>query len=101
MLQHGIGKKDLAIIAGVGPSAVTKWSNGGAIRIQSVHRIAQHFDIDPLTIIQADYNHTSLEVEQSEIDWKARALKAEAKLNQLRAAIRNFTKVVENLEGAL
>jgi transcriptional regulator with XRE-family HTH domain len=38
---------------------------------------------------------------QSVTEWKTRALVAEAKLGQLRAAIRNFNKVVENLEGAL
>jgi len=38
---------------------------------------------------------------QSVTEWKTRALVAEAKLCQLRAAIRNFNKVVENLEGAL
>lgn len=39
--------------------------------------------------------------QQSVTDWKNRALAAEAKLLQLRSAIRNFNKVVENLEGAL
>ena len=38
---------------------------------------------------------------QSVTEWKSRALSAEAKLGRLRAAIRNFNKVVENLEGAL
>lgn len=38
---------------------------------------------------------------QSVTEWKTRALVAEAKLGQLRAAIRNFNKVVEKLEGAL
>ena len=43
----------------------------------------------------------SIPEEQSSANWKARALAAEAKLGQLRLAIRNFNKVVENLEGAL
>lgn len=35
------------------------------------------------------------------VDWKVRALAAEEKLKKLRAAIKNFNKVVEHLEGAL
>ena len=35
------------------------------------------------------------------IDWKDRAMKAEAKLFQLRKAIQNLIKVNEHLEGAL
>lgn len=35
------------------------------------------------------------------VDWKSRAISAEKKLEKLRAAIKNFNKVVENLEGAL
>jgi len=33
--------------------------------------------------------------------WKNRAIKAEARFDNLRLAIRNFNKVIENLEGAL
>lgn len=33
--------------------------------------------------------------------WKSRALRAESKLQKMREAIRNFNKVVENLEGAI
>lgn len=35
------------------------------------------------------------------IDWRSRAESAEKKLEKLRAAIKNFNKVVEHLEGAL
>lgn len=38
---------------------------------------------------------------QDGVDWKKRALDAEAKLMQLRKAIQNFIKVTEHLEGAL
>ena len=101
MNQRGIGKKDLAEIAGVGPSAVTKWANGGAIRIQSVHRIARFFEVEPIQIIQASLDQITPQVKQGEIDWKARALNAERKLKALREAIRSFNEVVSKLEGAL
>jgi transcriptional regulator with XRE-family HTH domain len=40
-----MGKADLAQIAGVGASAVTKWAAGGAIRPATLKRIADHFDV--------------------------------------------------------
>ena len=49
----------------------------------------QHLDDDTPTM------------KRSEVNWELRALAAERKLENLRAAIRNFNKVVENLEGAL
>lgn len=98
MQQHGVSKQGLAKIAGVGPSAVTKWANGGAIRLQNIYRIASHFGVDPVTIIQAGITP---EVKQGETDWKSRALNAERKLKSLREAIRGFNEVVARLEDAL
>jgi transcriptional regulator with XRE-family HTH domain len=98
MHQHGVSKQGLAEIAGVGPSAVTKWASGGSIRIQTIYRIANHFGVDPVTILQAGITP---EVKQGEIDWRSRALNAERKLKSLREAIRSFNDVVARLEGAL
>lgn len=96
-----MSKQELASIAGVGPSAVTKWASGGAIRLQTVHRIAQHFGIDPFTIVEAAVSAATPQVKQGEIDWKERALIAEKRLEKLRSAIKNFNKIVEHLESAL
>ena len=45
MHEHRLSKTDLANIAGVGPSAVTKWSQGGAIREHHLAAIATHFGV--------------------------------------------------------
>lgn len=45
MQSKGIGKADLAKIAGVGASAVTKWAAGGAIRPATLKRVADHFGV--------------------------------------------------------
>lgn len=42
----GIGKKGLADLCGVQPSAVTKWSRGGKIGAEYLSKIAARFDID-------------------------------------------------------
>ena len=48
MERRGIGKQQLAEIAGVGPSAVTKWANGGAIRRRHLLAIENHFGVSLL-----------------------------------------------------
>jgi len=101
MDANGIDKKTLAEIAGVGPSAVTKWSNGGCIRIQHIKKIAAYFNVSPARLMEQHLHDDTPKVKRSEVNWKLRALAAERKLENLRAAIRNFNKVVENLEGAL
>lgn len=43
MHSNGVSSKQLAEIAGVVPSSVTKWKNGASIRNDSLQRIALHF----------------------------------------------------------
>ena len=38
-------KAEIAKIAGVGPSSVTKWAAGGLIRASHLHKIALHFGV--------------------------------------------------------
>lgn len=45
MRRDGIGKAQLADAVGVGPSAVTKWAAGGAIRPVTLRQIALHFGV--------------------------------------------------------
>lgn len=45
MRKHGVSKVQLAKIAGVGPSAVTKWANGGEIRPRNLEQIANQFGL--------------------------------------------------------
>lgn len=45
MHEHRVSKTEIAKIAGVGPSAVTKWAQGGAIREHHLVAIARHFDV--------------------------------------------------------
>ena len=43
--EHRVSKTEIARIAGVGPSAVTKWAQGGAIREHHLVAIARHFGV--------------------------------------------------------
>lgn len=45
MVTRGIGKKNLAGICGVQPSAVTKWARGGKIGSDYLSKIAIHFGV--------------------------------------------------------
>ena len=88
MEKHGISKAALAKIASVRPSAVTKWANGGSIRIAQLSKIAEYFGVDMRELMPHD---DSPEVKKSESVsdvefWKQRALDAEEKL--LYAALR-------------
>ncbi len=96
MDANGVSKKDLAGIAGVGPSAVTKWVGGGAIRGKYLKKIADYFKVSPGQLL-----NDSLQVKEGGVDWHQRALVAEKKLEKLRSAIKNLNRVVDNLEGAL
>ncbi|MCL1920845.1 MAG: helix-turn-helix domain-containing protein [Kiritimatiellaeota bacterium] len=71
MTTRGISKKQLAEIAGVAPSAVTKWAAGGAIRVKYLHKIAQHFGVDTQNLLAS-----SIIVKQSEAreDWKKKGI---------------------------
>ena len=45
MQAHGMGKAELADVAGVGASAVTKWATGGSIRPAHLKTLANHFGV--------------------------------------------------------
>jgi len=43
--KHNISWTKLAKVAGVAPSAVTKWRSGGGIKTDALNRIAMHFGV--------------------------------------------------------
>jgi hypothetical protein len=43
--RTSVGKKDLAKICGVSPSAITKWVDGGGIDAVNIAKIAIHFSV--------------------------------------------------------
>jgi hypothetical protein len=43
MSEHSLNAKEIAAIAGVVPSAVAKWKQGGKIGYEKLERIADHF----------------------------------------------------------
>ncbi len=45
LTRNSVGKKDLAKICGVRPSAVTKWVTGGGIDAINIAKIAIHFSV--------------------------------------------------------
>lgn len=45
MAERGLTGADVARIAGVVPSAVTRWKAGAQIRLDTLSRIAQHFGV--------------------------------------------------------
>lgn len=45
MSEHDITLTKIASIAGVAPSAVTKWKAGGGIKADALNRIAVHFSV--------------------------------------------------------
>lgn len=98
MEKGGIDMKRLAVIAGVGPSAVTKWKNGGAIRIKQLQKIADHFRVDIHDLMPRN----SLSVNESELEeWKQRALAAEQKLARVNRALGHALKGFEELQEAV
>ena len=101
MDANGVSKKDLAVIAGVGPSAVTKWASGGAIRLKYLHKIAQHFRMDTsLLLAESVVSPDSNKVKQSKVSyWQERALLAERKLESIKSVVRSLTDCVSKLEG--
>ena len=98
MTANGVSKKQLAEIAGVMPSAVTKWANGGAIRIKYLHKIAQYFKVDTQQLFI-----NSITVKQSESDgyWKSRALNAEQKLKAVNESLSLILKGTQKLQEAI
>ena len=98
MEKGGIDMKRLAMIAGVGPSAVTKWKNGGAIRIRQLQKIADYFGVDIHDLMPSN----SLSVNASELErWKQRALAAEQKLARVNRALAHALKGFEELREAV
>lgn len=45
MEKNGLTSKDIAAIAGVVPSAITKWKAGSSIRSNALRRIAVYFGV--------------------------------------------------------
>jgi transcriptional regulator with XRE-family HTH domain len=45
MEKNGLTSKEIAAIAGVVPSAITKWKAGSSIRTDALQRIAVHFGV--------------------------------------------------------
>ena len=89
MEKHGINKSKLAEIAGVGTSAVTKWVQGGAIRISQLKKIADFFGVDIHELMPTEQPQSVRKSEISDelIFWKARALNAEDKLKIVNDAL--------------
>ena len=103
MEKHGISKAALAKIASVRPSAVTKWANGGSIRIAQLSKIAEYFGVDMRELMPHD---DSPEVKKSESVsdvefWKQRALDAEEKLRNVKEALPFAIKWFEKLQEAV
>ena len=102
MEQSGINKRKLAEIAGVGTSAVTKWVQGGAIRITQLKKIADYFGVD---VSELSPTESSLKVNESENRtaeyWRERALHAEGKLLAVKKALAHTLKGFEELQEAV
>ena len=102
MEKAGVNKSKLAEIAGVRTSAVTKWVQGGAIRIGQLKKIADFFGVDVRELMPTE---TSLSVNKSETSetgyWKQRALDAEEKLKRVKKALSHALKGFEELQEAV
>ena len=98
MTDNGISKKQLADIAGVRPSAVTKWATGGAIRLKYLHKIAQYFKVETQQLLVG-----SITVKQSETmeTWKCRALEAERKLEAVNKSLSLILQGTQKLQEAV
>jgi len=96
MEANGINKSRLADIAGVETSAVTKWVQGGSIRIEKLKRIADFFKVDVRELLPSSISIPVSKSESTpELDaWKKRALDAESELRRYKAA---FSKIVKSL----
>ena len=102
MERFGINKSKLAEIAGVRTSAVTKWVQGGAIRIGQLKKIADYFGVDVRELMPTE---SSLSVRESETPstdyWRRRALDAEEKLKRVKKALGHTLKGLEELQEAV
>ena len=102
MERSGINKRKLAEIAGVGTSAVTKWVQGGAIRIAQLKKIADYFGVD---VSELSPTENSPQVNESEIRtaeyWRERALLAESKLQAVKKALTHTLDGFKELQEAV
>ena len=102
MERSGVNKRKLAEIAGVGTSAVTKWVQGGAVRIAQLKRIADYFGVD---VSELAPSGNSLPVKESENStaeyWRQRALCAEEKLKFVNEALDYILKGTARLQEAV
>lgn len=98
MTDNGISKKQLADIAGVRPSSVTKWATGGAIRLKYLHKIAQYFNVETQQLLAG-----SIIMKQSETieNWKSRALEAERKLAAVNKSLSLILQGTQKLQEAV
>lgn len=102
MERSGINKRKLAEIAGVGTSAVTKWAQGGAIRIAQLKRIADYFGVDVSELSPTENSPQVKESETRTIEyWRERALCAEGKLQAVKKALSHALKGFEELQEAV
>ena len=103
MESRGVNKSKLAEIAGVRTSAVTKWVQGGSIRIGQLKKIADYFNVDVRELMPTE---SSPPVRRSENNdevkyWKLRALDAEERLIRVKKALSHTLKGFEELQEAV
>lgn len=102
MERDGVNKAKLAEIAGVGTSAVTKWVQGGAIRIAQLKKIADFSRVDVRDLMPTESPPTVSKSEISQLDyWKDRAYRAEGKLAAVKKALAHALKGFEELQEAV
>lgn len=65
MRKNGVSSKKLAYIAGVGPSAVTKWKSGSSIRNDAISRIAVHFGVSIDWLMGSDHSDEIAQVRET------------------------------------
>ena len=101
MTERGIDKKKLAEIAGVYPSAVTKWAKGGAIRISQLEKIAVFFGVEVRDLMPGNVSPSVKSISDEVKYWKDRALDAEGKLQLVKKALSHALKGFEELQEAV
>lgn len=101
MQKHGVDKKKLAEIAGVYPSAVTKWAKGGAIRMAQLEKIAEYFGVDAREIMPGSISPPVKSDNEQVKYWRDRAFIAEEKLKRVQKALKHALKGFEELQEAM
>lgn len=101
MAKHGVDKKKLAEIAGVYPSAVTKWAKGGAIRMAQLEKIAEYFGVDVREIMPGSIS-PAVKSDNTQVKyWRDRAFKAEEKLKLVNEALGLILQGASKLKEAV